>query len=275
MSEPEKVTQGEHDAIAELFEKHQATIKTMQAEDHRPQSPSPRSSRIFRKQSHKAATTILATKKQDSTNLKSNDKSISSPESHAPIVEPRRDEEKIRRKGKFLVGQTIAGEARDRRDRELEHIRLRKEHKRKKLMIIGGLCLLVVLVLVVAVDYITGVFAEREAARREAEHPTPTVEIIDENSTKKISTRTQEFIARLEADIKEYGLVIERVVLPRQKAREVLVYIRGRSEYYKTTIDRSSAVQAEDLARMTKYLDSRGIHCGYVDLRVEGKAFYR
>ena len=68
---------------------------------------------------------------------------------------------------------------------------------------------------------------------------------------------------------------IEHVVLPRQKAREIDIYMEGRVEYYKMSLDRSSAVQAEDMHRMTLYLDQKELHPGYVDLRVEGKAYFK
>ena len=41
------------------------------------------------------------------------------------------------------------------------------------------------------------------------------------------------------------------------------------------TMDRSSAVQAEDMARMIRYLDGKKIRATYVDLRVEGKAYFK
>ena len=71
------------------------------------------------------------------------------------------------------------------------------------------------------------------------------------------------------------NIAIDRVVLPAQKAREIRVFITERGEYYKMSLDRGSAVQAEDLARMRHYLEEKGISPSYVDLRVEGRAYYK
>ena len=103
----------------------------------------------------------------------------------------------------------------------------------------------------------------------------PTVAILDENAGENVSQRVKEFVARLEDDAKEYDLEIERVVLPYQMVREVDVYVKGRSEYYKMSLDRSSSVQAEDMSRMIRYLTEKEITPEYVDLRVEGKAYYK
>ena len=103
----------------------------------------------------------------------------------------------------------------------------------------------------------------------------PTVPIIDENAGNNVSSRVSEFVARLENDADEYGFKVERVVLPLQKVRELDVYVEGRSEYYKLSLDRGSAVQAEDMSRMILYLNSKELKPGYVDLRVEGKAYYK
>jgi tetratricopeptide (TPR) repeat protein len=75
--------------------------------------------------------------------------------------------------------------------------------------------------------------------------------------------------------IQEYNLKIDHVVLPFQKAREVLVFFEGRNEYYKLSSERGSTVQIEDAERMMRYLDSKELKPEYVDIRVEGKAYYK
>ncbi len=103
----------------------------------------------------------------------------------------------------------------------------------------------------------------------------PTVAIIDENAGNNVSSRTKVFVARLEADAKDYNLKLDHVVLPFQKAREILVFFEGRKEYYKMSSERGSTVQIEDAERMIRYLDSKSLSPEYVDLRVEGKAYYK
>lgn len=175
----------------------------------------------------------------------------------------------------YRVGKTIAGATNNARKRNLEHIAARKKQQRKNALIV--LCILIILVSVgiVAGNYIAQKAAEREAALTEENPLEPTVAIVDENVGDNISSRTKVFVARLEADAKEYNLKIDHVVLPFQKAREILVYFDGRKEYYKMTSERGSAVQVEDAERMMRYLDGKGLKPGYVDLRVEGKAYYK
>ena len=175
----------------------------------------------------------------------------------------------------YRVGKTIAGATNNARKRNLEHIAARKKQQRKNALIV--LCILIILVSVgiVVGNYIAQKAAEREAALTEENPLEPTVAIVDENVGDNISSRTKVFVARLEADAKEYNLKIDHAVLPFQKAREILVYFDGRKEYYKMTSERGSAVQVEDAERMMRYLDSKGLKPGYVDLRVEGKAYYK
>ena len=175
----------------------------------------------------------------------------------------------------YRVGKTIAGATNNARKRNLEHIAARKKQQRKNALIV--LCILIILVSVgiVAGNYIAQKAAEREAALTEKNPLEPTVAIVDENVGDNISSRTKVFVARLEADAKDYNLKIDHVVLPFQKAREILVYFDGRKEYYKMTSERGSAVQVEDAERMMRYLDGKALAPEYVDLRVEGRAYYK
>ena len=175
----------------------------------------------------------------------------------------------------YRVGKTIAGATNNARKRNLEHIAARKKQQRKNALIV--LCILIILVSVgiMVGNYIAQKAAEREAALTEENPLEPTVAIIDENVGDNISSRTKVFVARLEADAKDYNLKIDHVVLPFQKAREILVYFDGRKEYYKMTSERGSAVQVEDAERMMRYLDSKALAPEYVDLRVEGRAYYK
>lgn len=109
----------------------------------------------------------------------------------------------------------------------------------------------------------------------ESEEQETSVKIVDENAGGVVSMRVKEFVGRLESDLAYEGYRISRVVLPYQKTREVDVYLEGREEYYKLSVDRGSAVSAEDVGRMARYLDGKGIVAEYVDIRVERKAFYR
>ncbi len=176
----------------------------------------------------------------------------------------------------YRIGRTIAGDAFfDERKAKLERLKQRKKTKRKNVGVVVGILLLVILVGLVIGHYITELIAENETKNVVIQEPEPMVAIADENSGTDISARVKEFVSRLEKDAKIEGYEVDRVVLPLNKVREIHVYIKKRNEYYKMTIDRGSAVQAEDMGRMIRYLDKKKIKAEYVDLRVEGKAYYK
>jgi hypothetical protein len=175
----------------------------------------------------------------------------------------------------YRVGKTIAGATNNARKRNLEHIAARKKQQRKNALIILSVLIIVVSVGIVVANYISQKQSEREAELAKENPVEPTVAIVDENVGNNISSRTRVFVARLEADAKEKNLKVDHVVLPFQKAREILVYFDGRKEYYKMTSERGSAVQIEDAERMMRYLDGKSLTPEYVDLRVEGKAYYK
>ena len=175
----------------------------------------------------------------------------------------------------FRVGRAIAGDARRNTQEKLERLEDRKKQKWRNAGILAALALLVAIIIYSCVNFYMQE-QERKAAERESTQlPTePTVKIIDENVGENISSRVKEFVARLEDDVKDYNLKIEKIVLPAQMAREVDVYLEGKGEHYKMNLDRDTAVQAEDMHRMMLYLEEKEIECNYVDLRIEGKAYY-
>ncbi len=192
-------------------------------------------------------------------------------------VEDIRPRRRAGRDDSFTVGRTIAGASHRSHTMTVERRALRKQQKRKTVAVVILMILLflaLVAIVVSVVNEIRRVQAEEDAVR-ERLAVTPTVEVIDENAGGEISIRTKEFIVRLESDVKDYGFEIDHVVIPFQKARQVIVFIKGRTEYYKMSLDRGSAVQAEDMSRMARYLDDNDVKCTYVDLRVEGRAYYK
>lgn len=175
----------------------------------------------------------------------------------------------------FKLGRTIANDSRKNRELELARLAARKRRKIRKAILTT---LLVIACAALVIWIAVGIYNFiRDANQPEvAASPTePTVSIIDENAGDNISTRVKEFVARIEQDFYDLGYSVDHAVLPFQKAREVDIFIAGRTEYYKMTLDRGSATQAEDAERMIRYLDEKGITPSYVDLRIEGKAYYK
>lgn len=66
-----------------------------------------------------------------------------------------------------------------------------------------------------------------------------------------------------------------KVTLPTGMSRELYVDLEGRTEYYKVNLDRETAVTAEDIDRMVRYLEKNGVTPEYVDVRIEEKAYYK
>lgn len=193
--------------------------------------------------------------------------------------EASRAQKRMLRKSRgFRIGQTMAGDARKTLEAKRKRAKDQKKRKFKYASVISAFCLAGIVIVVFAINFTLKQKAEREARElemTELAEPKPTVPILDENAGENISSRVKEFVVNLEEDLAAKEISIERVVLPAQKAREIRVFIGGRSEYYKMSLDRGSAVQAEDLARMKRYLEEKGIEPGYVDLRVEGRAYYK
>ncbi len=84
------------------------------------------------------------------------------------------------------------------------------------------------------------------------------------------------FLGRLVALIgdSELGSVTE-VVLPPATTREIDIRLSGRPYLIKTHTDRDPAQEVEDLQRVIKHLEQKGITPEYIDIRVQGRAFYR
>lgn len=100
-------------------------------------------------------------------------------------------------------------------------------------------------------------------------------QVIDENNRGRISTRTRNYIAQLEKDLADLGHRVVKVTLPTGTSRELYVDLEGRTEYFKVNLDRGTAITAEDIDRMVRYLEKNAIMPEYVDVRVDEKAYYK
>ena len=176
----------------------------------------------------------------------------------------------------FKMGKTIVGARGRERKVESARIAARKRLKRRNVLVFGVLGVAGVLVVVWGVMGVIAMIKETEEgmSRVTSRAMVPSVEIVSEGGG-EASVRVREFVAKLEEGFLEEGLVVERVVLPAGMMREVDVYLVGRGEYFKMSIDRGVGVGVEDAARVMGYLDEHGLSVSYVDLRVEGKAYYK
>lgn len=177
---------------------------------------------------------------------------------------------------KMNRGQTIVAE-RERVESESERLQERKRISRKRRRSV--VFAIVILGVLGFLAYTTGknmVEQRRPGNGGAGEGYEIKAEIVDEDDRGQISTRTKTYIAQLEQDFKDLGYTVTRVTLPTGMSRELYVDIAGREEYYKVSTDRDTAVTAEDVDRMIRYLkEHEDLHPAYVDVRVEGRAYYK
>lgn len=186
------------------------------------------------------------------------------------------------------VGRTIA-EERERIESESERLAAREFLKKQEAFRVSIFVVAVVAIFVLGVISVKNLIRNSsfsEPAASSVVAYAPSVPVIDESGSSKLSSRMSEFIGMVEADFKDLGFIVSRVAIPAGLAREVDVYVvapgstgDGSSTelpyYFKMNIDRGSGVSVEDAERMYRYLSERGLNPSYVDVRVEGKAFYR
>lgn len=109
----------------------------------------------------------------------------------------------------------------------------------------------------------------------------PGVQIVDEagvsfqEGTTVTSTRFLSFIGKIVAQAKGKGMEVIEARLPLGTTRQVVIKVSGKDYEFRLSIDRGAGEQVEDISRVEKYLSDRGINPRYVDVRVEGRAFYQ
>lgn len=158
------------------------------------------------------------------------------------------------------------------RRRVSRHLRWRK--------IVAILVVGVVIVSLVALSALTvkewlGRRRRDVAVKVEKIQPTAAVEIVDETGSMEISEKVKTYIGQIERDLADLGYTLIKVVLPANLTREIDLYLEDRSGYIKASLDRGTAVTAEDIDRMLKYLDNNGFGFEYLDVRIERKAYYK
>lgn len=177
----------------------------------------------------------------------------------------------------FGVGRTIA-EEREKLESSSERIAAREKAKNRQTISILTFVLGLMVIGVLAVIGVRSLMEEDDGtgeSNSSSENLTISAEVVDESGA-GITNRTKEFIAQVEKDLADLGYKVTRVAVPAGKRREIDVYVDGVQYYIKMNVDRGAGVSAEDTDRMIRYIASLpGIVPGYVDVRVEGKAYYK
>lgn len=194
----------------------------------------------------------------------------------APKLVRRREN----KKSTFKLGRTI-GAKREKLETANERAASRKKDKQKNFVrLVSTICIFAVLTVILG--SLLSAFFDREAENAdelffgEDNNIDPTTEIIDEENANEITARMKLFIARVEKEFKMLGFETKQAVVPKGGIREVDFYLEGAPGFIKTTIDRNPAITAEDAERMIRYLSEKGItEYTYIDVRIEGKAFWK
>lgn len=96
-----------------------------------------------------------------------------------------------------------------------------------------------------------------------------------ENNEVVTSKRFLAFVGRVIGHAKDDGFTVKTATIPSLTTRQVRITLKGVGPYFTYSVDRPPAEQVEDMGRIVRYLRTRGISAQYVDVRVQGKAFYR
>ena len=112
-------------------------------------------------------------------------------------------------------------------------------------------------------------------------YASPSVQIVDESGvspqqgTAVAGTRLLGFLGRVVSQAGERGYTVTQAILPASTTRELDIYMKNNPTRVKFSIDRGAGEQVEDMDRVFKFLNSKGVHPSYIDVRVSGKAAYQ
>lgn len=110
---------------------------------------------------------------------------------------------------------------------------------------------------------------------------TPELQIIDESGIQTSQTgsltsnRFLGFIGLVIAGARQNNITVTKITIPALTTRQVAITTKGQKTLYKLSIDRPVGQQVEDVSRVQKHLLAKGLSPSYVDVRVQGKAFYK
>lgn len=172
------------------------------------------------------------------------------------------------------LGRTIAGNL-EKTESESERRKLHEQKRKKDRFRTIVFVLIIIIIVALLYFFIESVFLKPKQIEVKQMRYEPSVQIIDESGYGRLTEKVKEYVGKIERDLLEMNLKIEKVVLPSNKIREVDVYLEGKKGYYKCNLDRGTAETAEDISRMVRYLEGNNIVIQqYVDVRIGKKAFY-
>lgn len=110
---------------------------------------------------------------------------------------------------------------------------------------------------------------------------TPGIEVVDKNGMTNApegvvtSRRFLSFVGTVVGDMKQHGFTVTQATIPALTTRQLEISISNVPYIARLTVDRSAGEQTEDIARIIPFLAARSLTPEYIDVRVQGKAFYK
>lgn len=172
-------------------------------------------------------------------------------------------------------GQTIVAE-REQVESDSERLQVRKHLRRRRTFSVIIVVLLIAVLGLWGYKNLRGVVEEvRYPNDADVSEAKISAEVVDETGRERISERMRQYIIQVEQDFRDLGYRVTRVVLPINTSREIYVDLADQKPYFKINMDRDAAVSVEDAVRMLNYLEKNQLEPTYVDVRLEGKAYYK
>lgn len=194
---------------------------------------------------------------------------------------PKLARRKANRRSMIKTGRTISGRREQMEkaaDRAAAHEKIRKKQLFRLIVTAIGFILIVAAIIGIGLSLSGGESEPNSDQPSPSVTYKPTIEIIDEDAVSggTVSSRMKDYVGRAEVDFRALGLVPVKAVIPKGAIREIDFYLEGKPGFIKTTLDRGTAVSAEDAKRMLDYLEEKGIMTfEYIDVRTEGKAYWK
>lgn len=194
--------------------------------------------------------------------------------------EPKLVRRRANRHSAIKAGRTI-GERREKLETSNERMLARKKDKRKKRFRVLSVSISFLAIAGILAILYFNFFGTKNSQVADAPSGdySLTIEIIDEDPSaarEGISSRMRSYIGQAEADFRALGYTPTKVIVPASSIREVDFYLEGQNGFIKMTIDRDTAVSAEDADRMLRYLSGIGVSdFQYIDVRLAGKAYWK
>jgi hypothetical protein len=112
-------------------------------------------------------------------------------------------------------------------------------------------------------------------------YETPSVQIIDESGISPeqgsavASARLLSFVWKVVAQAEEGNYQVTEAILPVGTTRQLEIRLKDVQPLIKLSIDRGAGEQVEDMIRVLRHLNSKGLTPSYIDVRVTGRAVYQ